>query len=566
MKTISKILSVVLCLSMVIGLFVVGASAAEQTVTLTIPTVSANVEAPTLTTSDGAVTITTDLNGGRNVPIQHTSGQLRIYTDNTLTFTPAAGITLTKIEITTDGSNYQFNDEVDVVGGTLTVNGDNAVITVDAGATSVVCTNHKTTSGKLQLRFKTVTFTYTTGSGSVTPPPATEETTPATEETTPATEATTPVTPPASGDTVTIVSANLGYENGTDVTSVNLGGIATMTLDVGSNSYGNAPKYYDSGAAIRAYTDNIITFTPAAGVTITSIKVTAVAPASGKTYVIDSDVTFVNGSVTVDGNVSTIVPVDGTAAIVLTNTRPSNGQIRMVSIEITYSGEGGSVTPPATEETTPSTEATTPSEPATEATKPSATLAPVAKPVAGTAYKFALVQAKLSKTLYFNGKMDDSGKFFGTTENAAEAVDVYLEAAQGGYYFYFMDGSTKTYLSLEGYLDNNGKQKASVKLTTEATTVFTYSEEAKTFIHTIGDTSFYLGTYGTYNTMSASSTYYITGDKAADVGVSQFVSTFYAPASGSSNTGDTSVISVAAAALVLSVLGGTALILKKKEN
>ncbi|MBE6960396.1 MAG: hypothetical protein E7448_06715 [Ruminococcaceae bacterium] len=149
----------------------------------------------------------------------------------------------------------------------------------------------------------------------------------------------------------------------------------------------------------------------------------------------------------------------------------------------------------------------------------------VLKPVAGTGYKFALVQANVGKVLYFNGKMD--GKYFAASENVAEAVDVYVEEAEGGYYFYFVDGTVKTYLSLEGYLDNNNRQKAAVKLTTEATTVFTFSSDANTFIHTIGEDSFYLGTYGTYETMSASSTYYITGDKAADVGVNQFPSYFY---------------------------------------
>lgn len=148
----------------------------------------------------------------------------------------------------------------------------------------------------------------------------------------------------------------------------------------------------------------------------------------------------------------------------------------------------------------------------------------VTTPEVGTGYKYGFMQVTLGKYLYFAGAMDN--KFFAMTENANEAVDVYLEAAEGGYYFYFMDGETKTYLSLEGYQNDKGQQKANVKLTTEATTIFTYSEEAKTYVHAIGTEVFFLGTYGEYKTISASSIYYITGDKAANAGVTQFIAAF----------------------------------------
>ena len=147
----------------------------------------------------------------------------------------------------------------------------------------------------------------------------------------------------------------------------------------------------------------------------------------------------------------------------------------------------------------------------------------VAAPETGKAYKYALYQATLGKYLYFTGAMD--GNFFAMSESAADAVDVYLEATEGGYYFYFLNGETKTYLSLEGY-EKDGKQRASVKLTAEATTVFSYSEDAKTYVSVVGSDTFYLGTYNDFKTISASSTYYITGDKAANLGVSQFAADF----------------------------------------
>ncbi len=144
----------------------------------------------------------------------------------------------------------------------------------------------------------------------------------------------------------------------------------------------------------------------------------------------------------------------------------------------------------------------------------------VEAPTAGVAYKFALRQENLGKDLYFSGEM--SGNYFATTENAVAAVDVYLEEVEGGVRFYFMNGEEKTYLDIHEYQEG----KAGVRLTTEPSAVFTYSEDAKTYVANVAGSDRYLGTYNTYNTISASATSYITGDKAANVGVSQFVAGF----------------------------------------
>ena len=47
---------------------------------------------------------------------------------------------------------------------------------------------------------------------------------------------------------------------------------------------------------------------------------------------------------------------------------------------------------------------------------------------------------------------------------ANKAVDVKLEAATGGYYLYFMDGDTKTYIEIYDYEANKG----GVRLVTSA--------------------------------------------------------------------------------------------------
>ncbi len=134
-------------------------------------------------------------------------------------------------------------------------------------------------------------------------------------------------------------------------------------------------------------------------------------------------------------------------------------------------------------------------------------------------FVLSLYQANLGKTLYFKGTM--SGYYFATTENSAEAVKVYSEAVDGGYRMYFMDGETKTYLDIV-YRDKN---KANVVLTTDPVGVYVWNADANTWTVTIdeAEATFYLGTYNSYNTISASSVYYITGGNAANIGVSQFV-------------------------------------------
>ncbi len=157
-------------------------------------------------------------------------------------------------------------------------------------------------------------------------------------------------------------------------------------------------------------------------------------------------------------------------------------------------------------------------------------------PEVGTGYKFALEQNEIGKTLYFTGAMD--GYYMASSENPLEAVDVYLEEAEGGLRVYFMDGSTKTYIDIiprEGYTD-----KANIALTAEPTCVYTWDAERGTLVAKLAEASFYLGTYGTYTTFSVSNFTYI--EDVSKVGVSQFpagfatvavsVSTVDAPAVG----------------------------------
>ena len=111
------------------------------------------------------------------------------------------------------------------------------------------------------------------------------------------------------------------------------------------------------------------------------------------------------------------------------------------------------------------------------------------------------------------------------SDKISKAVDVYMEvvdATAGTVRFYFMDGETKTYIQIY----KNGSNKIRMQVVTEPTMTFTYDTDAKTYVTTIDEKIYYMGTYGTYNTISASETWRITGENADDVGVSQFVAYF----------------------------------------
>jgi hypothetical protein len=142
----------------------------------------------------------------------------------------------------------------------------------------------------------------------------------------------------------------------------------------------------------------------------------------------------------------------------------------------------------------------------------------VASPKADTAYKFAFTQAKLGETLYFTGEM--SGFYLATTTDKSAAADVYLESADGGFKLYIKNGASKTYINIVERDDAPGK--VTIKMEATSNTIYKFNSELKVLVTNVCDTDYYLGTYGTYNTMSASKISYITGDNASKVGVEQF--------------------------------------------
>ena len=127
--------------------------------------------------------------------------------------------------------------------------------------------------------------------------------------------------------TVTIDFSQQGFANGTAVTDVTVDGVKA-SFDKGTNN--NAPKYYDSGTAVRMYGSNSMTVT-----------------ASGKT-IVSIDLVFGDG----DGTnvLTTNVPTfesptwTGEAGSVTFTVGGTTGQRRIKAITVKYSDETAPVT------------------------------------------------------------------------------------------------------------------------------------------------------------------------------------------------------------------------------
>ena len=147
----------------------------------------------------------------------------------------------------------------------------------------------------------------------------------------------------------------------------------------------------------------------------------------------------------------------------------------------------------------------------------------VKTPEIGVAYKYAVQQNKLGKTLYLTGEM--SGKYLATSDNVLDAVDVFVEEVEGGYHVYFMDGETKKFVNITTYTKDDGSESKTQSIGEEPTCVYQWDAERGTMYATISIGTFYLGTYNTYATISTSDVSYI--QDISKIGESQFPAVFF---------------------------------------
>lgn len=132
--------------------------------------------------------------------------------------------------------------------------------------------------------------------------------------------------------------------------------------------------------------------------------------------------------------------------------------------------------------------------------------AEISTPVAGTTYKAGTFQSNLGKTIYITGAIANS-RFLATTENRAEGVDVTVEAATGGFYLSFMDGTAKKYIDLK--VTDSAQGYVNVVIADAPGVVYTFDATHKTFVATLttqkyGEDIYFIGANGTYDTLGSS--------------------------------------------------------------
>lgn len=129
-------------------------------------------------------------------------------------------------------------------------------------------------------------------------------------------------------------------------------------------------------------------------------------------------------------------------------------------------------------------------------------------------YTGSLVQGKLeNKVLYLDGGV--SGRYLTTTADSSKAVTLYAEMVEGGFKFYILVDGEKQYVNLY----KNSEDKLSVNYDKAGTSVFNYNPLVNAWSTVFDGSEYYLGTYNTFETISASALSYITPE---NTGVSQF--------------------------------------------
>ncbi len=195
---------------------------------------------------------------------------------------------------------------------------------------------------------------------------------------------------------------------------------------------------------------------------------------------------------------------------------------------------------------------------------PSTPTTPVAvtEPVAGTTYKLGMFQgnADVQKQLYFAGTVANTDYYLATTESYEEATEVTVEAVEGGYRIFFMADNVKTYIDIY----ENGTY-VNLRLTTEPTAVFTWNAEYHTFQTMIGETPYYMGTYKTYVTLSASKLDYISTSYPCQLYAVQTVEPGPGPGTGTGGNGNPNTGDMIPFFLLTAIASmGAVLLLKKK--
>lgn len=143
---------------------------------------------------------------------------------------------------------------------------------------------------------------------------------------------------------------------------------------------------------------------------------------------------------------------------------------------------------------------------------------------AGANYKLVMWQgdSTVNKILYATATM--SGNFLSATDNAANAAIVTAETATGGFHLALTGGSSKNYIKFTDNSTDAKTPKAKIELVSSSAdaSVFTIGEHnapvaSVTNALSGSDSNFFLGSHGSYQTFSATSTFYFTNQSGSVV-------------------------------------------------
>ena len=135
----------------------------------------------------------------------------------------------------------------------------------------------------------------------------------------------------------------------------------------------------------------------------------------------------------------------------------------------------------------------------------------VARPEEGVAYKFYLVHAGLSQTLFAIGETQDNhSKYILSTTDPKAAPDFFVEADGEGFKFYTTIDGAKMYLKASTTTSEDGKVSKYIGYNAEEGSTWIYKSETNAWFTTVDGVEYVVGTYGTYNTFCISESTYIS--------------------------------------------------------
>ena len=179
--------------------------------------------------------------------------------------------------------------------------------------------------------------------------------------------------------------------------------------------------------------------------------------------------------------------------------KADNTRVEQFPLELVLEAVDKPVKPETDPETDPDTEPST----------PDATV--VSAPEANKTYKFYCYQVKAGKVIYLDGGIDQD-RYLTTTTDFAKAIDITAEAVSGGYKFAATINGAKKYIDLFVVTGDDGKVKSSLRYADSTNVVFKYNATTYAWETTVDGTDYYIGTYNTFETASASKTSYINAD------------------------------------------------------